>query len=101
MGRPPRYSREGGHQSRLLHMHAGNGDISDLGRRFVACFVQAADDAGLPDDPELRQALRNYMVWAVDDVLVYSPVGAEVPPGESMPHWSWDGLVSDPAAAPP
>ena len=53
----------------------------------------AADDAGLPDDPEFRAALRDYMVWAVSDVLVYSPVGAEVPPGLPMPHWSWDGLV--------
>ena len=32
------------------------------------------------------------MVWAVSDVLVYSPVGSEVPSGLAMPHWSWDGL---------
>ncbi len=61
----------------------------------MSCFVQAADDAGLPDDRELREALRAYMVWAVDDVLVYSPVDSEVPAGVGMPHWSWDGLVSD------
>jgi hemoglobin len=36
--------------------------------------------------------LRAYMEWAVADVLVYSPVDAEVPTGAPMPHWSWDGL---------
>ena len=92
LGGPPVYSESCGDQSSLLHLHAGNGDMTELGRRFVQCFVAAADDAGLPDDPALRTALRDYMVWAVDDVLVYSPVGAEVPPGMRMPHWSWDGL---------
>jgi hemoglobin len=58
MGGPPRYSQTRGGQSGLLHMHAGNGDMSDLGRRFVDCFVRAADDAGLPTDPEFRAALR-------------------------------------------
>jgi hemoglobin len=92
MGGPPTYSAECGDQSSLQQMHAGNGDMTDLGRRFVDCFVLAADDAGLPDDAQVRTALRDYMVWAVSDVLVYSPVGASVPDGLAMPHWSWDGL---------
>ena len=91
MGGPPRYSQECGEQSSLLVMHSGNGPMDDLGRRFVECFVLAADDAGLPDDPEFRTALRDYMVWAVSDVLGYAPVGSTVPPGIAMPHWSWDG----------
>jgi hemoglobin len=92
MGGPPRYSQTCGDQSGLQHMHAGNGDMSDLGRRFVDCFVLAADDAGLPEDPEFRAVLRAYMQWAVDDVLVYSPHDARVPTGLAMPRWSWDGL---------
>src|SRR4029077_10549985 len=81
MGGPPDYSQSCGNQSGVLRMHAGNGDITDLGRRFVDCFVLAADDAGLPADPEFRAALRSYMEWAVADVLVYSPVDAVVPAG--------------------
>jgi len=92
MGGPPRFSRECSDHSAMLRMHAGNGDMSDLGRRFVACFVQAADDAGLPSDPEFRAALRDYMEWAVADVLTFSPVGSSVPAGLPMPRWSWDGL---------
>lgn len=94
MGGPSTYSWSMGDQTALLEMHAGNGDMSDLGRRFVTCFVQAMDDAGLPDDPEFRAALKAYMLWAVDDVLVYSPEDSRVPAGAAMPHWSWDGLVS-------
>jgi hemoglobin len=73
-------------------MHAGNGDMSDLGRRFVECFCSAMDDAGLPSDPEFRGAMRAYMQWAVQEVLVYGPPDASVPTGLEMPRWSWDGL---------
>jgi hemoglobin len=72
-------------------MHAGNGDMSDLGRRFVECFMLAADDAGLPDDPEFRAALRAYMEWAVGDVALSHPHDTDVPDGLTVPHWSWDG----------
>ncbi|SFF64833.1 hemoglobin [Blastococcus tunisiensis] len=92
MGGPPRYSEGLGDQSGLLRMHAGNGDISDLGRRFVDCFVAALDDAQLPADPEFRSAMRAYVEWAVDDVLVFSPVDAVVPDDRAVPRWSWDGL---------
>ena len=76
MGGPPRYSALPADQSFVLHLHSGNGDITDLGRRFVTCFVDAADDAGLPADPEFRAALRAYMEWAVADVLAYSAEGS-------------------------
>jgi hemoglobin len=93
LGGPPLYSRGCGDQSAVLHMHAGNGEMGDLGRRFVDCFEAAIDDAGLSDDAEFRAALRAYMEWAVDDILVYSPVGSPVPTGVTMPRWSWDGLA--------
>jgi hemoglobin len=95
LGGPPHYSRSCGNQSSVLHMHAGNGDMGDLGRRFVDCFVGAMDDAGLPDDAAFRAAMRAYMQWAVDDVLVYSPEDAAVPAEVIMPQWSWDGLQTE------
>jgi hemoglobin len=97
MGGPPRFTEECADQSTLLRMHAGNGDMSDLGRRFVECFVAAADDAGLPPDPEFRATLRAYMEWAVADVLAYSPRDAVVPADLPIPRWSWDGLQPTPA----
>ena len=95
-GGPPGYSRSCGDHPGVLLMHSGNGDISDLGRRFVRCFVAAADDAGLPPDPEFREALRAYMVRAVDEVLSYPGQDATVPTGLAMPRWSWDGLETEP-----
>jgi hemoglobin len=92
MGGPPRFSQSCSGQSAVLQMHAGNGDMSDLGERFLACFDLAADDAGLPDDAEFRAALHAYMRWAVDDVLACSPEGFRVATGLRMPRWSWDGL---------
>ena len=94
MGGPPGYSNGCGNHSSMLQLHAGNGDMTDLGRRFVACFVAAADDAGLPEDPEFRAALQAYMMWAVDEILGFGPPGTAVPGGLRMPRWSWDGLVA-------
>ena len=93
MGGPALYSRSCGDHSFMLRMHAGNGDLTDLGRRLVSCFVAAADDAGLPADQEFRAALRLYMTWAVDEVLLLGPPEATVPDGRQLPHWTWEGLV--------
>jgi hemoglobin len=93
LGGPPRFSRSCSDHAAMLQMHAGNGDMSDLGRRFVACFVGAMDDARLPDDPEFRAAMRQYMEWAIGEVLAYGPPGTRVPAGLPMPRWSWEGLM--------
>ena len=91
LGGPPVYSATCGDEPEVLRMHAGHGDMSDLGNRFVACFVQALDDAGLPGDPEFRAAMRAYMRWAVDNVLSYAEADS-VAAGTPMPRWSWDGI---------
>ena len=91
-GGPPRYSGSFGGHSAMLGIHAGQGAHEDLGVRFVACFVQAAEDAGLPDDADFRAGLRAYMEWAVGEVLSYSPLGSRVIAGLPIPRWSWNGL---------
>lgn len=91
-GGPPVYSRSCGGHSAMLDIHARQGAETDLGERFVRAFVQAADDAGLPDDADFRASLRSYMEWAVGEVLTYSPRDAQVPAGLPVPRWSWDGL---------
>ena len=93
MGGPALFSETCGDHSSVLQLHAGNGDMSDLGRRFVECFVAAADDAALPEDREFRAALRAYMEWAVDEVLEYGPPGTSVRAGLAMPHWTWEGRL--------
>jgi hemoglobin len=92
LGGPPEYSERYGDQGLILSMHSGNGDMTDLGERFLDCFVLAADDAGLPDELSFRAALADYMRWAVDDVIGFSPHESASPIAQPMPHWSWDGL---------
>lgn len=92
LGGPSTYSRECADQSYMLDLHSGNGDMTDLGNRFVECFVLAMDDAHLPDDPEFRGVMRAYMRAAVDQVLAH-PERGTVPANLPMPHWSWDGAT--------
>ena len=91
-GGPVTYSATYGGQSEVLRIHAGHEMEVDLGERFLACFVAAADDAGLPDEPELRDALRAYMEWATTAMYAYNARDAVVPSGMALPRWGWAGL---------
>ena len=91
-GGPPNYSRSLGGHSGMLLIHAGHVAPDEWGDRFEACFIQAIDDAALPDDPELRRALADYMHWATREVNSYAAAGARVEPDQPMPRWSWGGL---------
>jgi hemoglobin len=92
MGGPPTFSTEYGSETSVLRMHSGNGDISDLGRRFLACFDGAMDDVPLPADPSFRRAMHEYMVWAVDRVLAHED-RARIPGDLTTPRWGWNGLL--------
>jgi hemoglobin len=94
-GGPPRFTDSCGGQSPMLELHACNGAPEDWKQRFVTCFIAAIDETGLPDDADLRQVLRDYMAWAVQDVMAYEDPGSVVPSGLGVPRWSWEGLVSD------
>jgi len=91
-GGPARYTAECADQTYLVGLHAGNGDMSDLGRRFADCFLLAADDAGWPADPEFRAAIRGYIDWAVRAVALSHPGDTDIPAALPLPHWSWSGL---------
>ena len=90
-GGPARFTELYGGHSAMLGMHAGQGAGQDYGPRFVACFMQAADDVGLPADPDFRATLRSYMEWATEEVVSYAPQGSDVPAGLPVPRWSWSG----------
>jgi hemoglobin len=91
MGGPPRYSAQwGGDQTALVLLHSGNGDMSDLGRRFADCFMLAADDAGWPDEPRFRAALRAHIDRAVDEVALSRPRDTDVPAALPIPRWLWE-----------
>jgi hemoglobin len=91
LGGPARFSESFGGHSAMLEIHARQGSGPEFGPRFVACFMQAADDVQLPDDPDFRAAIRAYMEWAVREVDSYAPPDSRVPADLPMPRWSWNG----------
>jgi hemoglobin len=94
LGGPPSYSRSLGGHSGMLDIHAGHGAPDEWGDRFETCFIEAMDDAELPDDAEFRRAMREYIHWATREVNAYSPAGSRAERDRRMPRWSWDGLAT-------
>jgi hemoglobin len=92
LGGPPRYSGDCGSHASVVRLHCGNGDLGDLNRRFLDCFIHAMDDAGLPQDADFRAAMRAYLEWSIGEVSGRAEADGDVPDGAPMPRWSWDGL---------
>jgi hemoglobin len=88
-GGPARYSEElGGYESMLAH-HRGLGINPEQRFRFASLMSLAADDAGLPDDPEFRSALVAYVEWGTRLALANSQPDAGVVEHAPIPRWGW------------
>jgi hemoglobin len=88
-GGPDRYTRELGDYERMVGKHRGLEINSEQRRRFVSLMSVAADDAGLPDDPEFRSALMAYLEWGTRLAFQNSQPGAEVVEHAPVPRWGW------------
>ncbi|MBA2281988.1 MAG: oxidoreductase [Acidimicrobiia bacterium] len=88
-GGPPRYTEELGGYARMLQHHRDLGITVEQRRRFVATMSVAADDAGLPDDPEFRSALLAYLEWGTRLALQNSQPDAPVVTQAPVPRWGW------------
>jgi hemoglobin len=88
-GGPSKYTDEYGGYPRMVHRHLGL-EITEAQRaRWARLIGEAADEAGLPDDPEFRSAFAAYIEWGTRIARANSQPGAE-PPGEApVPHWGW------------
>jgi hemoglobin len=88
-GGPPRYTEElGGYENMLAH-HRGLGITPQQRFRFASLMSLAADDAGLPDDPEFRSAFMAYVEWGTRLAFGNSQPGAEVAEHAPVPRWGW------------
>jgi hemoglobin len=88
-GGPSRYTDELGGYERMLGKHRGLGITSDQRFRFVSLMSLAADDAGLPADPEFRSALLAYLEWGTRLAMANSRPDAEVVEHAPVPRWGW------------
>jgi hemoglobin len=95
LGGPARYSDLYGDESMVVRMHSGNGPHEEMDRRAIACFDVALVDSGLAGDDRLSTVLHSYFEWATTNSMSrYHGSEGDVPDGLTIPHWSWDGLVS-------
>jgi len=88
-GGPDRYTRELGGYENMLARHRGLGIAPQQRARFVSLMSLAADDAGLPDDPEFRSALLAYLERGTRLAMHNSQPGAAVAPHAPVPRWGW------------
>jgi hemoglobin len=89
LGGPPRYTEELGGYEHMIAEHRDLGITAEQRHRFVSLLSLAADDAGLPDDPEFRSALLAYAEWGAWLAMQNSQPGADVPPHAPVPRWGW------------
>ena len=96
LGGPATYSDTYGDETSVVKIHSGNGPHEDMDRRAIACFDQALQDVGLDAAERLRQVLHDYFAWATTTTMArYHGSAGDVPDGLALPHWSWDGPVSE------
>ena len=88
-GGPPTYTEELGGYPRMVSKHLGLA-ISEAQRaRWAQLIGLAADDAGLPADPEFRSAFAAYIEWGTRIALANSQPGADPPREAPVPRWGW------------
>jgi truncated hemoglobin YjbI len=88
-GGPSRYTNERGGYHHMLVQHLGKGITEAQRRRWMDLLVDAADEVGLPADPEFRAAFVSYLEWGTRLALANSQPGAAPPPQAPVPRWGW------------
>jgi len=88
-GGPPRYSEERGGYPHMVAKHLGRALTEEQRLRWVQLICAAADEAGLPSDPEFRSAFVAYIEWGTRLALANSRPGAEPPLEAPVPRWGW------------
>ena len=78
----------GGYPAMLAH-HRDLAITADQRFRFASLMSLAADDAGLPADPEFRAAFVGYVEWGTRLALHNSQPGADVVQDAPVPRWGW------------
>jgi hemoglobin len=88
-GGPATYTAQFGGYARMLAHHRDLAITSEQRFRFASLMSRAADDAGLPDDPEFRAAFVGYVEWGTRLAFGNSQPGADVVGEAPVPRWGW------------
>jgi hemoglobin len=89
-GGPDRFTREKGFQYMIdVHRHL---QITDEQReRFVQVYLEALDEAQMPDDERFRRAVREHVEFGsnVAQQNSWATTDDELHPIRSVPKWTW------------
>jgi hemoglobin len=88
-GGPAVYTDQLGGYERMLSKHLELGISAAARFRFASLMSLAADDAGLPSDPEFRSALIAYLEWGTRLAFENSQDDADVVEHAPVPRWGW------------
>ena len=94
-GGPATYSAAHGGHHEMVRRHVGKHFTEEHRRRWLALWLRAADDVGLPDDPEFRSALTGYLEWGTRLAVINSQLETVPASLGPMPRWGW-GPVGGP-----
>ncbi|RBQ13910.1 antibiotic biosynthesis monooxygenase [Spongiactinospora rosea] len=88
-GGPDRYTTERGGYVAMLAHHLGKAISEPQRRRWVALLQDAADEVGLPADPEFRAAFLGYIEWGTRLAVTNSQPDADPIRQAPVPRWGW------------
>jgi len=89
-GGPDRFTRELGFQH-VIQVHRNLKITDEQRERFVALYLEALDEAGLPDDEPFREAVGSHLDFGshVAQQNSWAETDADLHPIRQVPRWEW------------
>ena len=89
MGGPAVYTEQRGGYEHMLARHRDLAITPEQRVTFVTLLSRAADDVGLPGDPEFRAAIMGYAEWGTRLAMHNSQPDASTVAHAPVPRWGW------------
>jgi hemoglobin len=89
LGGPANYSAERGGHPHMITQHLGKHLNESQRQRWMMLLLKAADEVGLPSDPEFRSAFVAYIEWGTRLAVINSQPGVAAEINAPMPKWGW------------
>jgi hemoglobin len=91
-GGPARFTQELGFDH-LVNVHRGLNITDEQRERFMALYLEALDEAGMPDDAPFREAVRSHIEFGTKVAQQNSRAESddELHPLDRVPLWDWEG----------
>ena len=89
-GGPDRFSQQLGFQY-LIDTHRDLHITDEQKSRFVNLYLEALDEAGLPEDEPFREAVRSHLEFGAEVAQQnsWAETDAEPHPIREVPNWTW------------